>query len=255
MWDQLEKMMMGSKIGNQMKVANCINNYEEFKAKEGESLEATYDRFVSLLNDLSKNKVKKQQMENNVKFLSILQPKQNEEDVEEIIIEKKKYEKIVPDLVALVVERKEKKKKKKMIISDSGEVDSVVSNSDDEESLKQAMILMNRAFQKKFYKKSGSNSQRYSFGSQNYEQKERIEGKKRYEDKKDDDQRYEKKYVNRYEEKKPKKLVKCYNRGKIGHYAKDCRKPKVLNSYYYKNKMQLAKQKEAGKALMAKDDH
>ncbi|KAI3681340.1 hypothetical protein L6452_36131 [Arctium lappa] len=74
MWDQLEKMMTGSKIGNQMKVANCINSYEEFKAKEEESLEATYDRFVSLLNKLAKNKVKKKQIESNVKFLSVLQP-------------------------------------------------------------------------------------------------------------------------------------------------------------------------------------
>ncbi|KAI3729416.1 hypothetical protein L6452_18073 [Arctium lappa] len=50
MWDKLEKMMLGSKIGNQLKVSNCLNNYEEFKAKEGESLESTYDRFVTLLN-------------------------------------------------------------------------------------------------------------------------------------------------------------------------------------------------------------
>ncbi|KAI3681018.1 hypothetical protein L6452_35799 [Arctium lappa] len=59
MWDQLQKMMMGSKVENQMKVANCINNYEEFKAKENESLEEIYERFVLLLNELSKNKVKK----------------------------------------------------------------------------------------------------------------------------------------------------------------------------------------------------
>ncbi|KAI3685766.1 hypothetical protein L6452_35024 [Arctium lappa] len=74
MWDQVQKMMMGSKVGNQMKVANCINSYEEFKAKDSESLEETYERFVLLLNELSKNKVKKKQIENNFKFLSIMQP-------------------------------------------------------------------------------------------------------------------------------------------------------------------------------------
>ncbi|KAI3672748.1 hypothetical protein L6452_38846 [Arctium lappa] len=36
---------------------------------------------------------------------------------------------------------------------------------------------------------------------------------------------------------------------------RDCRKPKVRNSEYYKNKMLLAKQKEAGKSLMAEDDN
>ncbi|KAI3718148.1 hypothetical protein L6452_19001 [Arctium lappa] len=183
MWDQLQKMMMGSKVGNQMKVANCINSYEEFKAKENESLEDTYERFVLLLNELTKNKVKKKQLENNVKFLSILRPewkkhtrrmkqmkdvneihlhevyetlKQNEEEVEEKRDEKKKAVQ-VPDPIALVAgeklkEKKEKKEKKKKIVLTSSESDSV-SDSDDGESLKQAMILLTRAFQKKFYKK------------------------------------------------------------------------------------------------------
>ncbi|KAI3772085.1 hypothetical protein L6452_03259 [Arctium lappa] len=189
MWDQLQKMMMGSKVGNQMKVANCINSYEEFKGKENENLEDTYERFVLLLNELSKNKVKNKQLENNVKFLSILQPewkkhtrrmkqmkdlndiplhevyetlRQNEEEVEEKRAEKKKAEK-VPDPIALVAgekkkEKKEKKKKKKVLTSSE-------SDGDDGESLKQAMLLLTRAFQKKFYKKPGSNSQRYSSSS------------------------------------------------------------------------------------------
>ncbi|KAI3771011.1 hypothetical protein L6452_02161 [Arctium lappa] len=206
MWDQLQKMMMGSKVGNQMKVANCINSYEEFKAKENESLEDTYERFVLLINELSKNKVKKKQLENNVKFLSILHPewkkhirrmkqmkdlndiplhevyetlRQNEEEMEEKRAEKKKVEK-VSDPIALVAgekkkEKKEKKKKKKVLTSSESESES---DDDDGESLKQAMMLLTRAFQKKFYKKSGSNSQRYSSSSsKNHEHRERVEGK------------------------------------------------------------------------------
>ncbi|KAI3665074.1 hypothetical protein L6452_43691 [Arctium lappa] len=167
MWDRLQKMMMGSKVGNQMKVANCINNYEEFKAKENESLEETYERFMLLLNELSKNKVKKQ-IENNVKFLSILQPewkkhtrrmkqmkdlsdiplhevyetqRRKEEEVEEKRAENKKTEK-VSDTITLVAgeKEKEKKKKKKIVIPSSD------SDSDDGENLKKAMLLLTRAF-------------------------------------------------------------------------------------------------------------
>ncbi|KAI3746570.1 hypothetical protein L6452_09004 [Arctium lappa] len=250
MWDQLEKMMLGSKIGNQLKVSKCLNKYEEFKAKKGESFETTYDRFVTLLNELSKNKVRKSQIELNVKFFSILQPewkRQNDEEVEKIKEEKKKVVEVVADPIALVVKKKSVslKKKKKAVVSESEEVDSDDnSDSDDCENLKQAMLMLTKAFLKKLYKKPGSNSQRYSSGSQNYEHKERIEGK-RIEEKRLEEKRY------RTEEKKESELTKCYNYGKLGHFAKDCRKPKVRNSEYYKNKMLLAKQQEAGKALMA----
>ncbi|KAI3665207.1 hypothetical protein L6452_43830 [Arctium lappa] len=178
MWDQLEKMMLGSKIGNQLKVSNFLNNYEEFKAKEGESLEGTYDSFVTLLNELSMNKVKKSQIELNLKFLSILQPewkrftrqmkqmkdlneiplhevyeiiRKNEEKVDEIKEKKKKTKKAITDPIALVVKKKSVslKKKKKVIVSESEEAESDENtDSDDCENLKQAMLMLTKAFQK-----------------------------------------------------------------------------------------------------------
>ena len=51
MWVQIEKMMMGSRVGTQLKITNCISAYEEFKAKDGESNDV-YNRLTRLLNDL-----------------------------------------------------------------------------------------------------------------------------------------------------------------------------------------------------------
>ncbi|KAI3692465.1 hypothetical protein L6452_32281 [Arctium lappa] len=218
MWDQLEKMMLGSKVGNQLKISNCLNNYEEFKGRVGESLEGTYDRFVTLLNELRKNKVNKSKSELNVKFLSILQPewkrfarqmkqikdlneiplhevyetlKQNEEEVDEILDEKRQVVKTVDDTVALVV----KKKKNKTIVYESEEIEAEAnSDSDDCEQLKQAMLMLTKAFQKKFYTNPSSNSQRYSSGPSNYVHKERVEGNrfegKRIEERKPEERKF-----------------------------------------------------------------
>jgi hypothetical protein len=37
-WDQLEKIMLGSKVGNQLRVTAIMDRYENFKMRDGETL-------------------------------------------------------------------------------------------------------------------------------------------------------------------------------------------------------------------------
>ncbi|KAI3678149.1 hypothetical protein L6452_37430 [Arctium lappa] len=268
MWDQLEKMMMGSKVGNQLKISNFLNNYEEFRGRVGETLEETYDRFVTLQNEQSKNKVTKSQIELNVKFLSILQPewkrfarqmkqikdlneisldevyetlRQNEEELDEILDEKMQKGKTVEDTVALVV----RKKKNKTIVYDSEENEAYTnSDSDENDQLKQAMLLLTNDFQKKFYKKPTSNSQRYSSAPNNYVHKERVEGNryegKRTEERKPKERRYQSE-GKRIEERKPEERKykaegssqseppTCYNCGKTDEDDEDEERDEAVN--------------------------
>ncbi|XP_024990715.1 uncharacterized protein LOC112525001 [Cynara cardunculus var. scolymus] len=105
--------------------------------------------------------------------------------------------------------------------------------------------------QRESHRRPHSSSQRFSSRSK-YEYKDRFGEKKKYE---------EKKYENNYDEKKKsgKEVVdenkKCYNCGKRGHLAVNCRKPVSKNTDYYKNIFILSKQKDAGKTLMVEDDH
>ena len=49
--------MLGSKVGNQLRVTAIMDRYENFKMRDGETLEETYDRFIVINNEMKKNKL------------------------------------------------------------------------------------------------------------------------------------------------------------------------------------------------------
>ncbi|KAJ9559988.1 hypothetical protein OSB04_005148 [Centaurea solstitialis] len=158
MWDQIEKQMLGTSVGTQMKVTNIIKRYEQFKAREEEKLDETYERFCNLLNELRKNGITKTKIENNVKFLTNLQPvwkiysnsvfqnksladidihvvyeilKQSQDDVQDALDAKVKSEKEKADTLALMADKRGKQVvHRSRARSDSSDTPEVSSDSD-----------------------------------------------------------------------------------------------------------------------------
>ncbi|KAJ9567605.1 hypothetical protein OSB04_003571 [Centaurea solstitialis] len=278
MWDQIEKQMLGT----------------SFKAREDEKLDDTYERFCNLLNELRKNGITKTNIENNVKFLTNLQPvwklysnsvfqnkslanidihvvyeilKQSQDDVQDALDAKMKSEKEKTDTLALMADKRGKHVvHRSKARSDSFDTPEVSSDSDvDVPEFKQAMAMMTKAFQRRFYKKPSSNKQQYSSTSRKSEYRGRHEDKRS--DKKTDSARYSEKgkyeekkkfgekRIEENDEKKSDEVQKCFKCGKPGHFVRDCSNGGVKDYSYYSHKASLAKKKESGKALLAEEDH
>ncbi|KAJ9551848.1 hypothetical protein OSB04_015893 [Centaurea solstitialis] len=195
-WDQLQKIMMGSKVGNQMRVTNLMDRYENFRMKEDETLEETYDRFVELMNDMKKNNIIRSEMDYIVKFINNLSSdwkqfsrfvKQHkvlnelkvyevyenlllfEEEVNEIAAERKKKEKSEADSMALLAEKEKAKKKVRKgkakvleVFEDEEEEDEDEYDEDEKDQMLQSLLSLTEAYKKKYYNRSGSNNRRFS---------------------------------------------------------------------------------------------
>ncbi|KAJ9561372.1 hypothetical protein OSB04_006532 [Centaurea solstitialis] len=195
-WDQLQKIMMGSKVGNQMRITNLMDRYENFRMKEDESLEEAYDRFVELMNDMKKNNIIRSEMDYIVKFINNLSSdwkqfsrfvKQHkvlnelkvyevyenlllfEEEVNEIAAERKKKEKTEADTLALLAEKEKAKKKVRKgkakvfeAFEDEEEEDEEEYDEDEKDQMLQSLLSLTEAYKKKYYNKSGSNNRRFS---------------------------------------------------------------------------------------------
>ncbi|KAJ9547142.1 hypothetical protein OSB04_019685 [Centaurea solstitialis] len=270
-WDQLQKIMMGSKVGNQMRVTNLMDRYENFRMKEDESLEETYDRFVELMNDMKKNNIIRSEMDYIVKFINNLSSdwkqfsrfvKQHkvlnelkvyevyenlllfEEEVNEIAAERKKKEKTGADNMALLAEKEKAKKKVRKgkakvleVFEDEEEEDEEEYDEDERDQMLQSLLSLTEAYKKKYYNKSGSNNRRFSTRGGRGFNRNFMQSTQGY------PPRVENQYVDRYAAKKEE----------IGHIAKGCT-TKMSKVELLRKKLELAEKQEQGLVLMADDE-
>ncbi|KAI3728871.1 hypothetical protein L6452_17516 [Arctium lappa] len=217
MWTQLEKIMLGTSMSTQLRQTRYMNNFEEFKAKDGESLKSVFDRFW-------------------VELYEILMTDETMVMEKKAKLDKKNKPKIV-DPIALLASQ----------LVEQALTDEAYDGSteDDGEALEKAMILLSQHYQKKFQRRTGSNNLRFTYVSKKIEPGAsskpyvpKFEPAKVVEPKKDD-----------------KKVMNCYNCGKPGHLAKECRVKVVKDSTFYRKKMELAEKRENGTILMAEEEY
>nr|GEU76664.1 hypothetical protein [Tanacetum cinerariifolium] len=153
---------------------------------------------------------------------------------------KKKPVVISSDPLALVAEKtKVSKQKEKVVVSS----DSEGSGAYDFNELKKIIALLAKDFnRRKFYSKPKNNNLRTSSTSQSANKKQEFV--------KSNDKKVEKKANGK---KRDMRKVKCYNRKKEGHFAKDCKQAKVKDYNYYKTKILLAKKDSDEQVLLAED--
>ncbi|KAJ9561548.1 hypothetical protein OSB04_006708 [Centaurea solstitialis] len=292
-WDQLEKIMLGSKVGNQLRITTLMDKYENFKMKDGESLEDAYDRFVILMNDMKKNRIHRSEMDFSVKFINNLSlewkpftrfVKQHkalnelkvyevyenlklfEEEVEEAVLEKQKKEKAEQESLALLTERKKgkgviKKGKAKVFEVDDDE-DEEESEDEERDLMFQSLLTLTEAYRKKYYNKPSSNNRRFASRGRNVNRMGNFNQGQMYAQRNSGN--YVDKYVNKgveeeketaevTEEKKTNENITCFKCGKKGHVARIC-PAKMSKVEILKKKLELAEKQEQGLVLMADDE-
>lgn len=73
-WDEVAKQMEGSDMSSTIKLTTILTKFDSFCKKPSESLESVYNRFCTIVNELRKNNVKKEDVELNIKFIAALGP-------------------------------------------------------------------------------------------------------------------------------------------------------------------------------------
>ncbi|KAJ9536618.1 hypothetical protein OSB04_un000219 [Centaurea solstitialis] len=292
-WDQLEKIMLGSKVGNQLRITTLMDKYENFKMKDGESLEDAYDRFVILMNDMKKNRIHRSEMDFSVKFINNLSldwkpftrfVKQHkalnelkvyevfenlklfEEEVEEAVLERQKKEKAEEESLALLTDKKKgknviKKGKAKVFEVDDDE-DEEGSEDEERDLMFQSLLTLTEAYRKKYYNRPSSNNRRFASRGRNFNRSASQNQGQMYA------QRNQGTYVDKYatkgvdeekeaaeigEEKKTNENITCFKCGKKGRVARIC-PAKMSKVEILRKKLELAEKQEQGLVLMADDE-
>nr|GEY42027.1 retrovirus-related Pol polyprotein from transposon TNT 1-94 [Tanacetum cinerariifolium] len=226
MWKAIERLKQGESINVQDLETNLFWEFGKFTSQDGESLESYYLRFYKMMNELTRNQCQVTNHQVNVQFLLQLQPEWQRNRGKTIVNSPRPTYDQEPSMV-----------------------DDDDETSKDKE-IDKLMALISLSF-KKIYKPTNNNLRTSSNTSRaNQDNSPRIYRNAGYEHQRLGNVAGARENVGSIVVQKSG--IQCYNCKEYGHVARECQKPKRAKDVaYYREKMLLCKQKEAGIQLNA----
>ncbi|GKB65936.1 retrovirus-related pol polyprotein from transposon TNT 1-94 [Tanacetum coccineum] len=235
MWERIKRLMFGSDVTSHVRHSRLMDEFDKFTAKEGKLLESVYERLTTLVNIMDHNNVRPIPVSINTNFLiacnpnganmlpwfiTIKQELQGDSQEDKLTTTTMLLARAITQKFSTPTNNRlhtSSNRRNQTMVQD-GRVDIQTKNSGYGRNGNKNAWRQNR-------------NQAFNAGNGNDDSNRIVQ------------------HVPRTESTPRKANVQCYNCNKKGHYARDCRKPKVRDAKCFREQMLLAMKDEVGSIL------